>query len=583
MKARVGDLEVSYSSRGNATYRLELWHDGLKKHRVIKGSEGSVVQRKAQLQLEDWREKWAVALDRQARQQETADKKRHQDEQRQLAVARTAEAQEEIERLEKTLQHTLQIDDAIDWNSLKDFTKFTEPQPERPTPPREPKLASAPPEPIRSSKQFQAQIGLLDHLIASWKRRKEAEAKQRYKTAHESWERKVSETRQRNDEAKTAHNEAIAKLTHDYDLALGSWEERRAQHLREQQMANEAIDRQRQLYEAADPNAVFEYCDMVLSNSEYSDCLPKEFELDYYIETKTLVVEYSLPSVESLPTLKEVKYIMSRNDLTEKHLPASQVAKLYDSLIYQITLRTVHELFEADVIGAIDAIVFNGRVTYLDRSTGHETTACIVSLQASRDEFESINLVNVDPKACFKSLKGIGSSRLHSLAPVAPILQMRREDGRFVSAREVANTLDDSMNLAIMDWSDFEHLIRELFELEFKVAGGEVSVTRASRDGGVDAIAFDPDPIRGGKIVIQAKRYTNTVGVAAVRDLFGTVMNEGANKGILVTTSDFGPDAYAFAKEKPITLLNGSNLLHLLQKHGHKARIDIKEARKQAH
>jgi len=25
-------------------------------------------------------------------------------------------------------------------------------------------------------------------------------------------------------------------------------------------------------------------------------------------------------------------------------------------------------------------------------------------------------------------------------------------------------------------------------------------------------IAFDPDPIRGGKIVIQAKRYTNVVG-----------------------------------------------------------------------
>ena len=90
---------------------------------------------------------------------------------------------------------------------------------------------------------------------------------------------------------------------------------------------------------------------------------------------------------------------------------------------------------------------------------------------------------------------------------------------------------------------------------------------------------FDPDPIRGGKIAIQAKRYTNTVGVAAVRDLYGTVVNEGANKGILVTTADYGPDAYEFAKGKPLTLLNGGNLLHLLQKHGHKARIDLKEAK----
>ncbi|RYE54732.1 MAG: restriction endonuclease, partial [Sphingobacteriales bacterium] len=58
------------------------------------------------------------------------------------------------------------------------------------------------------------------------------------------------------------------------------------------------------------------------------------------------------------------------------------------------------------------------------------------------------------------------------------------------------------------------------------------------------------------------------------------VMNEGATKGILVSTADYGPDAYEFAKNKPITLLNGSNLLFLLEKHGHKARIDLAEAKR---
>ncbi len=57
-------------------------------------------------------------------------------------------------------------------------------------------------------------------------------------------------------------------------------------------------------------------------------------------------------------------------------------------------------------------------------------------------------------------------------------------------------------------------------------------------------------------------------------------MNEGATKGILVTTSDYGADSYNFAKDKPLTLLNGANLLHLLEKHGHKAKIDIKEAKR---
>ncbi len=65
----------------------------------------------------------------------------------------------------------------------------------------------------------------------------------------------------------------------------------------------------------------------------------------------------------------------------------------------------------------------------------------------------------------------------------------------------------------------------------------------------------------------------------SVRDLYGTVMNEGATKGILVTTADYGPDAYDFAKNKPLTLMNGANLLYLLEKHGHKARINIREAK----
>ena len=37
----------------------------------------------------------------------------------------------------------------------------------------------------------------------------------------------------------------------------------------------------------------------------------------------------------------------------------------------------------------------------------------------------------------------------------------------------------------------------------FNQNGGEVRVTQASHDGGVDAIAFDDDAIRGGKFVIQ--------------------------------------------------------------------------------
>ena len=372
------------------------------------------------------------------------------------------------------------------------------------------------------------------------------------------------------------------------------WKSAKAKWLEDQANRNAMVDKARQEYIECKPESITEYCEMVLQNSKYPDGFPSDASVEYVPVTRTLVVDYSLPDISVLPTLKAVKYVAAR-DMTKINADGSitgspdafqKVAvseawlnRTYDSVLYQIALRSLHELFSADVVNALDSIVFNGWVTSVDKGTGKQVTGCILSMQALKSEFMEINLGQVDPKACFKKLKGVSAAKLTALQPVRPILQLNKEDKRFVSAYEVADGLDNTSNLAAMDWEDFEQLIREVFEKEFSANGSEVKITRASRDGGVDAVVFDPDPIRGGKIVVQAKRYTHTVSVSAVRDLFGTIHNEGANKGILVTTADYGPDAYEFAKGKPITLLSGSELLYLLEKHGHKARIDLQEAR----
>ena len=57
------------------------------------------------------------------------------------------------------------------------------------------------------------------------------------------------------------------------------------------------------------------------------------------------------------------------------------------------------------------------------------------------------------------------------------------------------------------------------------------------------------------------------------------MLNEGAAKGILVTTAHYGPDARDFAKDKPITLIDGPSLVSLLEKHGHRVQIDTERAR----
>jgi restriction system protein len=95
----------------------------------------------------------------------------------------------------------------------------------------------------------------------------------------------------------------------------------------------------------------------------------------------------------------------------------------------------------------------------------------------------------------------------------------------------------------------------------------EVMTTERTGDGGVDVRAMDPDPIRGGKLIIQVKRYNNTLPPAPVRDLYGTVLHEGATKGILVTTAEFGPSAQEFAKGKPLGLIGGKQLADLLARY----------------
>jgi restriction system protein len=374
----------------------------------------------------------------------------------------------------------------------------------------------------------------------------------------------------------------VARLKTIHDEKYKEWEARKTEFEAQAEVTDSAINAKRAAYFARDSNAIVDYCALVLSQSSYPTFFPQDFELDYDPSSRQLIVDYLLPPPDAFPKTKGVKWVGTRKVYEEQKLSEAARTKLYDDVVYQVVLRTAHELIEADTMGVIHAVVINGIVKSIDRGTGKEATACIVSLRVEAAEFEDINLDQVDPKACFKTLKGVGSSKLHGLSPIPPIMSISRTDSRFVAAYQVADGLDEGVNLASMGWEDFEQLIRELFEKEFATTGGEVRVTQASRDGGVDAIAFDPDPIRGGKIVIQAKRYTNTVGVSAVRDLYGTVMNEGATKGVLVTTSDYGPDSYSFAQGKPLVLLNGGNLLHMLQKHGHRAKIDIREAKKLA-
>jgi restriction system protein len=357
-------------------------------------------------------------------------------------------------------------------------------------------------------------------------------------------------------EREKARQQALAQAKENYDQQI---------ILEKQKIVvqHEEIDTLQRELQSGTPQAVIAYFSMILSSSIYPEDFPQEVKLAYVLESKQLVVEYDLPLFAIVPEVAGYKYVKAKDTITETARPPAQRKSIYASVLAQITLRTLHELFKADRMGLLEMIVFNGYVTSVDKGTGRFIRTCLITVRTSRDVFTELNLQQVDPQACLTGLNASVSNSPSELAPVRPVLDFKMVDPRFIEEDDVLSSLDQRPNLMELTPSEFEFLITNLFQK----MGLESRQTQASRDGGVDCVAFDPRPIFGGKVVIQAKRYKHTVGVSAVRDLYGTMQNEGASKGILVTTSGYGKASYEFAEGKPLELLSGSNLLYLLKEH----------------
>jgi restriction system protein len=376
-------------------------------------------------------------------------------------------------------------------------------------------------------------------------------------------EQAVAEGRARYEQAVDAHRRREEQRSLAVAHARGDWQAAVDAANAAARAQDAKIDVFEADYRRGDLDAVVSYCSMVLEASVYPEGFPQKFRFAYVPESRQAVVEYELPTVGVVPTVRAYKYVKTSDAISESARPQSQVRALYASVVAQVAIRTLHELLQSDKAGHIDTLVFNGIVDTTDPGSGRQIRPCLVTVRTTRDSFAELDLAHVEPLACLKHLSAGVSKSPAELLPVRPVLEFSMVDPRFVAESDALSQLDQRPNLMDLSFIEFEALIQNLFTK----MGLEARQTRPSRDGGVDCVAWDPRPIFGGKVVIQAKRYKNTVGVSAVRDLFGTLQNEGASKGILVTTSGYGQASFDFAKNKPIELIDGSNLLYLLAEH----------------
>ncbi|MFM9369551.1 restriction endonuclease [Streptomyces sp. Da 82-17] len=387
--------------------------------------------------------------------------------------------------------------------------------------------------------QFQAQGGWTAH------RRAQAQAEARSRFEH-AWHSAQAAEAQR--------QQQLAAAQREYELQADALRAEIRQH-------NAAVTEVTNGVRQADPESVVRYFSAALySSTAWPEGFPRQLAAAFDPAARQLVLDWELPAYEVVPAAKSVRYVSSTDEHKEASRPATQRRALYREVVAQSMLLVLHQLFAADEFGALHSVALNGFVDARDPATGRPAHIFLATVMTQRDAFTDLHLDQVDAASCLtEALRGQVTTKPDQLTPVRP--------GR--RPQEVGNQVvtqggGEEPNLYDMDPIAFETLVADLF----RAMGMEAVTTQRSNDGGVDVQAHDPTPIRGGKIVVQVKRYRSTVPPTAVRDLYGTVQDAGANKGVLVTTSTFGPGSHTFARGKPLELISGPELVDLLHRHG---------------
>jgi restriction system protein len=107
-----------------------------------------------------------------------------------------------------------------------------------------------------------------------------------------------------------------------------------------------------------------------------------------------------------------------------------------------------------------------------------------------------------------------------------------------------------------MDGRQFENYLGHLFRMH----GYNAEVTQSSGDYGADLVIT-----KGGRrIVVQAKRYKNNVGLKAVQEIYAAMNHYKATEAWVVTNSDYTEQAYTLAKSNGVKLINRNQLIEMI-------------------
>jgi restriction system protein len=137
------------------------------------------------------------------------------------------------------------------------------------------------------------------------------------------------------------------------------------------------------------------------------------------------------------------------------------------------------------------------------------------------------------------------------------ILRKRKKERLRAWEMAVASSGIDEVDQ--MSGKEFE----EKMWVHFKQLGWQPTRTPDSNDYGADLILKSPD---GKKIVVQLKRYSNSVGVSAVQEVAGAINHYHADYGMLITNSHVTKNARNLAQTNKVVIWEREDLIESLAK-----------------
>jgi restriction system protein len=335
------------------------------------------------------------------------------------ADSRNARLQHQYEDIDSILSSTLNVDDYVDLETLR--TVALHPPFERTdleiacAPP--PALV-APPEPVfvqpdGAPKGLGAMFGGKKHYAERM-----AQAQAAFAQQHDAWQRAVGELPAAQLKQTQAHEaretERLALLAE----ARRSYAAECAKREADAQATNLELDALIAGLAANEPAAVQEYVSIVLSRSIYPECFPVSHDFEFDALLRELALTVLIPAPSELPDVKEYRYVKAKDEIASTPLSQKERKDRYANAAWQVALRSMHEIFEADRDHRIQTIALTVAVDTVDAATGLPRKIALVAVASDRDTFTTYDLAKVVPLATLQHLNALVSKNPFELVEI---------------------------------------------------------------------------------------------------------------------------------------------------------------------